>query len=81
MISCVSYVVCVSLWALFKVLVYATADFKAAFQCFPALFVEIPFLLKSNRDLKWKNGCYLLLSHQIRPILTLRHSMAVPAWC
>lgn len=75
------YIISISLWTLLEILIYSTTNFEATFQYFTTLFVKIFFLMQSNRNL----GEILYINNnnfeERNQILTLKHSIAVPAWC
>lgn len=84
-----TYIVCVALRAFSEILVNAASDFKSTFHHFPAFTIHTCFFLQCYRYLKRRltfnkwivKTTKLLFKGVVSYKLTLRHSIAVPAWC
>lgn len=82
--ACVStYVVCISLGALMKILINASTYFETTSHGIAInLFVKCYWNLKMYTSSKKKIRTFLLFLYKLKNMkLTLKHSIAVPAWC
>lgn len=89
------YIICVPLWTLFIILIDATANFEPAFHHLTPFCIATYFFMHNYRNLFYERKIqkaqwfWQSFGHRnatkttavSKAIRTLKHSMAVPAWC